>query len=75
MFRNGRAVRDGGAVRDGRGDGIDDTGSWYDPQPLEVSNAYRRLVGHVIVTVVLATLVIAEAWLFISPAVPHTNPA
>jgi hypothetical protein len=67
-------VRDGGAVRDGRGDAIDDTGSWYDPQR-QVSNAYRRLMGHVIVTIVLATLVIAEAWLFISPAVPHTNPA
>ena len=61
-------------VQDGRGDAIDDTGSWHDPQ-LVLSNAYRRLLGHVIVTIVLATLVIGEAWLFISPAAPHTNPA
>jgi hypothetical protein len=62
------------SVQDGRGDAIVDTRPRHDP-PLEVSNAYRRLVGHVIVTIVLAALVIAEGWLFISPAAPHTIPA
>jgi len=61
-------------VQDGRGDAIDDTRRRHDPR-LEVSNAYRRLVGHVIVTIVLAALIVAEAWLFISPAAPHTIPA
>jgi len=62
------------SVQDGRGDAIDDTRRRHDPR-LEVSNAYRRLVGHVIVTIVLAALIVAEAWLFISPAAPHTIPA
>ena len=61
-------------VQDGRSDAIDDTRPRYDPMQ-EVSNAYRRLAGHVIVTIVLAALVIAEGWLFISPAAPHTIPA
>jgi hypothetical protein len=60
-------------VQDRRGDAIDDTR----PRDLrlELSDAYRRLVGHVIVTIVLATFAIAEGWLFISPAAPHTIPA
>jgi hypothetical protein len=61
-------------VQDGRGGAIDDTRRRHDPR-LELSNAYRRLVGHIIVTIVLAALVIAEACLFISPAAPHTIPA
>lgn len=43
--------------------------------PRVVSKAYRRLVGHVIVTMVLASLVIAEAWLFVSPTAPQAIPA
>jgi hypothetical protein len=60
--------------QDGRGDAIDDTRPRHDPQT-QVSNPYRRLVGHIIVTMVLASLVIAEGWLFIGPAAPHTIPA
>jgi hypothetical protein len=63
------------SVRNGRAVQIDDIAWRHDPLLLEASNAYRRLIAHVIVTIVLATLVIAEAWLFISPAVPHANPA
>jgi hypothetical protein len=61
-------------VQDGRSGGIDDTRPHHG-SPLELSNAYRRLAGHVIVTIVLAALVVSEAWLFISPAAPHTIPA
>jgi hypothetical protein len=61
-------------MQDGRGGAIDDTRRRHDPR-LEVANAYRRLAGHIIVTIVLAALVIAEACLFISPAAPHTIPA
>jgi hypothetical protein len=63
------------SVQNGRAVQADDAAWRHDPLLLEVSNAYRRLIAHVIVTIVLATLVIAEAWLFISPAAPHTNPA
>ena len=62
------------SVQNGRAVQIDDIAWRHDPL-LVVSNAYRRLIAHVIVTIVLATLVIAEAWLFISPAAPHANPA
>jgi hypothetical protein len=61
-------------VQDGSGGAIDDTRRRHDPRP-ELSNAYRRLVGHIIVTIVLGALVIAEAYLFVSPAAPHTIPA
>jgi|GEM_PF-3459873 len=63
------------SVQNGRAVRIDDTVHWHDPLLLKASNAYRRLIAHIIVTIVLATLVIAEAWLFISPAAPQTNPA
>jgi hypothetical protein len=63
------------SVQNGRAVQVDDTVWRHDPLLLEASNAYRRLIAHIIVTIVLATLVIAEAWLFISPAAPHTNPA
>jgi hypothetical protein len=63
------------SVQNGRAVQIDDTVYWDDPLLLEAPNAYRRLIAHIIVTIVLATLVIAEAGLFIGPVAPHTNPA
>jgi hypothetical protein len=63
------------SVQNGRAVQIDDTVSWHDPLLLKAPNAYRLLIAHIIVTIVLATLVIAEAWLFVSPVAPHTNPA
>jgi hypothetical protein len=59
-------------VQAGRADGIDDTLSHQAPS-LKV--AYRRLLAQIIVTIVLGGLVVAEAWLFISPAAPHAIPA
>ena len=59
-------------VQDWPTDAIHDTRSHQAP-PLKI--AYRRLLGHVIVTIALAALVVAEAWLFVSPAAPHTIPA
>jgi hypothetical protein len=64
-------------VQDGRTDAIDDTllhqAPSYQAPSLEI--AYRRLLGQLIVTIALAALVVAEAWLFVSPAAPHAIPA
>lgn len=59
--------------QDGRGDAMHDTRRPQDPRS-EVSNPYRRLTGHLIVTTALAGLAITEALMFVSPAAPQAIP-